>query len=604
MLKRWRIDTPLCPAGHLPHKGGEWLSSGTAQTSPNASAKAKRLISPLVGEMPGKAEGGEHRHHALSLVILAATLLLTHPTIAAPLADIPVMHEEAQSAGLTHAYRGPWEYFVGGGAASFDCNGDRMPDLFIAGGRDDAALFVSESTRGSALKFSRRDHGLGRDGTRVLGAYPLDIDNDGHKDLVLLRLGENIILKGGPNCSFERANDAFAFDGGRAWTTAFSAMWEPDARFPTLAFGNYVDRSAPGSPWGTCHDNALYRPEQGTNGPLYEDRRALTPGYCALSMLFTDWNRSGTPDLRITNDRHYYRGGEEQLWHVEPGRSPRLYSRSEGWRHLTIWGMGIAEADIDADGYPEYALTSMGDTKLQKLDEEAEEDRPIYRDIAFDRGATAHRPYQGDDLKPSTGWHAEFADFNNDSLADLFIAKGNVEAMPDFAATDPDNLLIGQWDGSFEEAGGTSGIGLPTKGRGAVVTDFNADGLLDLLVVNREQNVSLFRNKGMKQGDRAIAGGNFVAVELAQKGANRNAVGALISIKIGTRTVNRTIQLGGGHASGHAGFIHAGLGTSERAEIRVKWPDGEWSHPYRVFANNFVRIERGEAEARYWYPVE
>ena len=58
----------------------------------------------------------------------------------------------------------------------------------------------------------------------------------------------------------------------------------------------------------------------------------------------------------------------------------------------------------------------------------------------------------------------------------------------------------------------------------------------------------------------------------------------------------------GRHASGHAGFVHVGTGVAERAQIRVQWPDGEWSAPYRVFANNFVVIRRGEDEARYWYP--
>ena len=57
--------------------------------------------------------------------------------------------------------------------------------------------------------------------------------------------------------------------------------------------------------------------------------------------------------------------------------------------------MGIAEADLNADGFPDYALTSMGDTKMQILDDEADEESPIYRDIAFERGATAHRPYTG-----------------------------------------------------------------------------------------------------------------------------------------------------------------------------------------------------------------
>ncbi len=523
-----------------------------------------------------------------------------------PMADVPVMHEEALAAGIDHAYRGPWEYFVGGGAASFDCNGDRMPDLFLAGGRDAAAFYVNKSRTGGPLRFEKKQIDVEpRDLEKVLGAYALDIDSDGRLDLVLLRLGENEILKGGPDCTFTKANRQFSFDGGKSWTTAFSAEWEPGNDAPTMAFGNYVDRAAPGSPWGTCSDNALYRPQPDQPAgkePDYDNPLPLRPGYCALSMLFTDWNRSGVPSLRVANDRQYYRGGEEQLWQVDPGRPPRLYTRSDGWEHLKIWGMGIAEGDLDGDGYPEYAITSMGDTKLQKLDDEAEEDRPIYSDVAFDKGATAQRPYEGSDLKPSTGWHSEFADFNNDGVLDLYIAKGNVEQMPDFAAVDPDNLLIGNWDGTFTEAGHLAGIDLPTKGRGAVVEDFNADGMLDLLVVNREQKASLFRNLGARSPDGPHQMGNFVSVELKQKGVNENAVGALVSVKFGNNTANMTVQVGGGHASGHAGFVHIGVGTAERAQVRVKWPDGEWSAPYRVFANNFVQIERGAPAARYWYP--
>nr|WP_246660376.1 VCBS repeat-containing protein [Nitratireductor sp. XY-223] len=516
--------------------------------------------------------------------------------------DIPVLVEQATSAGIEHVYGGPWEYFVGGGAASFDCNGDRYPDLMLAGGTGPARLFVNRSVGSDNLRFAEMplevDEG---DLENVTGLYPIDIDNDGYRDLVLLRVGRNILLKGGADCSFSNANRDFAFDGGRAWTTAFAATFEPNAEFPTLAFGNYVDRSAPGSPWGTCHDNALFRPLPG-NRLSYAERSALSPGFCALSMIFTDWNRSGTPSLRVTNDRHYYRDGEEQLWRIDPGKLPRLYRRADGWKRVNIWGMGIAEGDIDADGFPEYALTSMGDTKLQTLDEEAEEGRPVYRDIAFERGATAHRPYTGSDLRPSTGWHSEFADFNNDGLLDLFIAKGNVEEMPDFAAFDPDNLLLGQHDGNFFEAGHLSGIDLDRRGRGAVIADFDLDGRLDLLVVNREAPVSLFHNHGGRTDWGTRPMGNWLQIELRQQGPNRNAVGATILVKSGNETRLRKIQTGGGHASGHAGFIHVGTGVAERAQIRIQWPDGEWSPAYRVFANNFVVIERGSSDARYWYP--
>ncbi|MBU4529092.1 MAG: CRTAC1 family protein [Hoeflea sp.] len=545
------------------------------------------------------------RVRSLSCTVGLLLSAFVYPAIAETTftSDVPILNEEAASAGIDHSYTGGWEFFVGGGVASFDCNGDRLPDLVIAGGASPAGFYVNESATGGALAFKPLDTGLdAEDLTGVLGAYPVDIDNDRHMDLVLLKLGRNLVLKGGPDCTFEKANRSFEIDGGRAWSTSMSAIWERNSRFPTIAIGNYVDRSAPGTPFGTCEPNQLLRSRPG-EAPDYSEPLTLEPGYCALSMLFTDWNRSGQPDLRITNDRQYYREGQEQLWQMSEGRPPRLYSASQGWQRLTIWGMGIAETDFDADGLPEYALTSMGDTKLQKLDEEAGEDRPTYRDIAFEKGVTAQRPYTGGDHKPSTGWHSQFADINNDTLTDLFIAKGNVQSMPDFASFDPDNLLLGGFDDSFHEKGLEAGIALDTRGRGAVVEDFNMDGMLDLLVVNREHPASLFRNLGAKTdwGHRPL--GNWVKIELDNGKINPNAVGALISVRTGTRTQTRRIQVGGGHASGRAGFVHVGVGVSERATIRVQWPDGEWSHPYRVFANQHVRIIRGEANARYWYPA-
>ncbi len=526
--------------------------------------------------------------------------------------DVPLYEEQARAAGLQHRYEGPWEYFVGGGVATFDCNHDRLPELFIAGGINDSGLYVNESKIAGELKFTLQDRPTTRI-KQVTGAYPVNLDDDEWVDLVVLRVGENRLLKGGPNCSFTMANATFNFDGGTDWTTAFSASFSKNEKFPTLAFGNYVDRTAPGSPWGTCSDNYLYKPQfaeerrqnGARNGVSYGESLPLNPGHCSLSMLFTDWNRSGSHSLRITNDRQYYRGGEEQLWNVS-GQYPRAYSRSDGWQPVVIWGMGIAQADLNADGFPEYALTSMGDTKLQSLDvqQAVEEHRPVYEDIAYARGATAHRPYTGEDLKPSTGWHAEFADVNNDTLLDLYIAKGNVESMGDFAAFDPDNLLLGNHDRRFVERGRDAGIALDRRGRGGSVTDLNADGLLDLVVVNRSAPVSLFRHTGFSSQYGTRVGGNWLAIELQQSDGNRHAIGARLSIKTGNLVQSRTVSIGGGHASGKLGFVHVGLGVSERATVRVQWPDGDWSAAYRVFANQFVVISRGDDHVTYWYPPD
>ena len=550
--------------------------------------------------------------HLFPVLFTSALSIIPDPSNAQEViknySDVPVMEEQSEQAGISHIYDGPWEFFVGGGAAALDCNGDRRPDLAMAGGVNALQLFVNKSTTNGELKFEAKPINLdATDLVNVLGVYALDIDNDGHGELILLRLGENIILKGGEDCRFDKANKLFSLNGGSAWTTAFAATFEQGATLPTMAFGNYVDRDAPGSPWGTCHENVLLRPSQNSSNkftPDYSSPIALSPGYCTLSMLFTDWNKSGTPALRISNDRQYYRGGEEQMWHINEGQPPRLYLREEGWQRLTIWGMGIAEADIDGDGFPEYALTSMGDTKLQSLADDAR-GMPIYTDIAWERGATAHRPYTGSDLNPSTGWHAQFEDFNNDGLLDLFIAKGNVEKMPDFANFDPDNLLLGQAGGKYVEAGEAAGIARDTKGRGAVIADFNMDGMLDLVVINRSSAASIFANKGAKsalKGNQPKSMGNWLQIELQQEGANRDAVGALISIKSGNQNRSRRIKIGGGHASGSLGFVHVGLGVAERANIRVKWPDGSWSSTYRVFANQFVVIKKDDATPKYWFP--
>ena len=289
---------------------------------------------------------------------------------ARPLGDVPVMHEEADAAGIHSVYDGPWEFFVGGGGAALDCDGSGFPSR-VPRRRQESGETLRQQVegrraaeiRGEAARRRRRPKLL----DNVIGAYPIDIDGDGHMDLFVLRVGSNLLLKGGPDCTFTLANQEWNFDGDAGWTTSFAAEWEPGQKFPTLAIGHYVDRDAPGSPWGTCEDNSLYRPQPGDR-PDYSVRTPLAPGFCALSMLFTDWNKSGMPSLRVSNDRQYYRGGEEQMWRIEPGKTPRLYTRADGWRHVSIFGMGIAEGDIDGSGYPEYFLTSMGDEKLQKLD--------------------------------------------------------------------------------------------------------------------------------------------------------------------------------------------------------------------------------------------
>ena len=505
---------------------------------------------------------------------------------------IPTFAEEGVTAGITSIYAGDWEYMVGGGVATFDCSGDGKADMLLAGGKSPATFYRNTSAIGGPLAFVPETSGL--ELNAVTGTYPFDVDSDGMTDLVLLRFGENVVMRGLGDCKFARANDLWGFDGGDEWSTAFAATWERGSTWPTLAVGNYINRLEEDFPWGSCTANWLHRPSR--DGKKFAPPLPLKPSYCALSMLFTDWNRSGTPSLRISNDREYYKGGQEQMWHVNPGQEPVPYTAEEGWKPLKIWGMGIASYDLDFNGLPEYFLTSMADSKLQRalppVDGAAV--AATFADIGFKTGVTAHRPYTGPEKKPSTGWHAQFDDVNNDGLVDLFVAKGNVDEMPDFALQDPNNLLLQRGDGTFQEAGDLAGVASMKKSRGAALVDFNLDGLLDLVVVNRREPAQLWRNT-------TINAGHWVELQIKQTGANTDAIGARIEVKRGAEVISRELTVGGGHASGQIGWHHFGLGGAETAELRVVWPDGVAGDWHVVAADEFYTLERNKP-AKVWHP--
>jgi enediyne biosynthesis protein E4 len=508
--------------------------------------------------------------------------------------------EETDTAGLQSRFDGENEFMVGGGVATFDCNGDGLPEVYVTAGVNKAKFYRNRSTRGGPIKLQEERSGL--ELTNAIGAYPLDIDGDGNTDLVVLRVGEVQVFKGLGTCKFERANEAWGVQSSNGWHSAFSATWMRGQSWPTLAIGTYLDRSKPEFPWGNCTAGMLLRPQGSSK--KFASPVPLSPGHCALSMLFSDWNRSGDAALRVSNDREYYKDGQEQLWSIKPTEAPTLYTPEQGWKPLQIWGMGIASHDITGDGLPEVFLTSMADNKFQQL--EAGAAQPKYVDSAYKRGITAHRPYVGGDIHPSTAWHAQFADANNDGYADLFIAKGNVSTMPDFAMLDPNNLLLQTPNGNFVEVGSQAGIASFKRGRGGMMADLNADGLLDMLVVNRWDKAQLWRNVGAGTADKPVAMGRWLQLRLVQPGGNRDAVGAWVEVDLGPaaggRVIRQELTVGGGHASGHSGWMHFGLGSADQVKLRVQWPQGGWSEWQTAAANNFFTMNKDAGLANWKAP--
>ena len=522
-----------------------------------------------------------------SLLAISAFALATSAG-AAVAAEAPRFVEETKTSGIATIYEGDYLYMAGAGVAAFDCDGDGFQELYFAGGKRAAVLYRNKSRLGGPLRFEE-DKAAGLALDAVTGAYPLDVDGDGLVDLAVLRVGENLLMRGKGNCRFERANEAWGFAGGDAWTTAFSATWEKGQAWPTLAVGNFMVPDSVIMGYGDCEKNRLFRPKPaGGYGPP----AALEPGYCALSMLFSDWNRDGISDLRVSNDKEFYRGGEEQLWLLPPGKPPRSFARGDGWRQVNIWGMGIASHDVTGDGRPEYYLTNMANNRFEVLADRS--GKPTFEDRAARLGIAAEKPFDGKDDRPSTAWHAEFGDVNNDGLADLLVVKGKVATGPKFADVDPNNLLIQQPDGTFREGAEKAGVVSYELGRGGALVDLNLDGWLDLVVTNRHAEAQLWRSLG--------ADGNWLRLRLGQASGNRDGIGSWIEVRSAAGVQRREVTVGGGHAGGQIGWLHFGLGEATSVEVRVEWAGSGWAPWIKLDANGYATITRGSTQAQIWRP--
>jgi hypothetical protein len=115
------------------------------------------------------------------------------------------------------------------------------------------------------------------------------------------------------------------------------------------------------------------------------------------------------------------------------------------------------------------------------------------------------------------------------------------------------------------------------------MADFNGDGLLDIVVVNRRAPLEIWQNTSTETG-------NWLRNDPRQSNRNIFAIGAMVEVRTanGTQTIERTI--GGGHASGSLVPLHFGIGTHDTAEMRVIWPDGTVGDWEIVDANQTIVV--------------
>ena len=174
------------------------------------------------------------------------------------------------------------------------------------------------------------------------------------------------------------------------------------------------------------------------------------------------------------------------------------------------FGMGVAAADYDGDGNIDLYVTNYGPNILYHNNGNG-----TFSEVTDKAGVT------------TTGWStcATWFDYDNDGKLDLFVStfvfydksqnplctdetlKRRYYCVPRLFKPQPSRLFKNRGDGTFKDVSAESGIAdHPGKSFGAVATDVNNDGLMDLFVANDTMPNFLFVNKG---------GGKFEEIGLA-----------------------------------------------------------------------------------------
>ena len=353
-------------------------------------------------------------------------------------------------------------------------------------------------------------------------------------------------------------------------------------------------------------------------------------GY-GLGITINDLNLDGLPDIYIANDFL-----SEDLLYLNNGQKRFEELSKKYLKHTSYNAMGIDIADINNDALPEILVLDMlPETQERKKSMQgfmnynkfALSQRQEYMPQFIRNTLQLHNGLFNNEIIPFSevgylagiyntdwSWAPLLADFDNDGDRDIFITNGYGKDITDLdfvnyshsisqfgtkealqkklvqAVNQMQNIEIPNY--IFENHGNLQFTNqsrnwldpMNSISNGAVYTDLDKDGDLDLVVNNINQTAFILENQSLEN--------NYISIRLVGPKENINAIGAQVEIWANGQQQKQFQSPIRGYLSSVSNLLHFGLGEAAVVDsLVVHWPiDASFSTQTNIPANQTITI--------------